>query len=76
MFEDEDKKIKSYMLYSDEKLLNDELNRINPDPRKRQEYEKYIADVVKNRNTDEDFYTRLRRLKQKLDQNLMIMYLI
>ncbi|ATO31058.1 hypothetical protein CO229_03055 [Mycoplasmopsis bovirhinis] len=76
VFEDDDKKFKSYMIYSDENLLIDEFRRLNKNVKNNLRYKKFIDEVIQSRNTDEDFKDEVKNIKnavrEKLKENSII----
>ncbi|WP_338582781.1 Mbov_0400 family ICE element protein [Mycoplasmopsis cynos] len=70
VFEDDDKKFKSYLIYSDENLLNDELRRLSKNSNNNLRYEEFINDVIQNRNTDKDFLNEVENIKLSINSEL------
>ncbi|WP_410174493.1 Mbov_0400 family ICE element protein [Mycoplasmopsis cynos] len=63
VFEDEDKVFKSYMIYSEKKLLDYDFQKMTLSPMESKKYKEFIDDVIQNRNTDEDFKDEVQNIK-------------
>lgn len=63
VFEDEDKVFKSYMIYSEKKLLDYDFQKMTLSPSESKKYKEFIDDVIQNRNTDEDFKDEVKNIK-------------
>lgn len=63
VFEDEDKVFKSYMIYSEKKLLDYDFQKMTLSPSESKKYKEFIDDVIQNRNTDEDFKDDVENIK-------------
>ncbi|WP_322941347.1 Mbov_0400 family ICE element protein [Mycoplasmopsis cynos] len=63
VYEDNNGRFKSYLMFSDPQLLINDLNKKNLPPEKYQKYKEYISDVIKYRNADNDFLIEIRDVK-------------